>query len=165
MKKPLLIVFVILSLMFIFFLNKKNTIKIYVNDPLGFTRYAIDVKLKINDKEILNDTLIDTHFQWMPNFRIEEKLKYGFQKINIKSCTANVNQEEKILLLPYQCILIEFRPADTLTFLSYQIPESMFNSEVRLSDSIIKKYKIEFANANKKSKFFIKSRLKPSRWD
>ena len=113
---------------------------IYVGDYSRHTRYDFDLILKINDKEILNDSL--TNSSLLPNFVIEKKLRNGFHKINVFSNKANVNQEKRIFLLPNQFIYIEFLPADTLTFFQYQIPDSIFFSGIHLTDSIIEQYKL-----------------------
>lgn len=164
MKKLHLIVLIFVIIVLLIFLLIKINTTIYIGDYTGKTRYSFDIKMKIDDKEILNDSLISS-FPYLPNFKIITKLKYGLHTINIYSDKANVSQKEKIFLLPNQHIFIEFFPADTLTLYHYNFPDSVIVNGIQLSDSIIEQYKLpkefDYDVIMEKSKFFIESRFNP----
>ena len=133
-------------LLSILFLIKPFT-TIYIGDYSGNTRYVFDVKIKIDNEEILNDSLINS-FPYSANFVIRKKLRYGLHKVNVYSDKANVNQEKRVFLLPYQFIYIEFLPADTLTFRRYHFPDSVIMNAIPLTDSIIERYKLPSRSYN-----------------
>ncbi|GHV25133.1 hypothetical protein FACS1894176_02900 [Bacteroidia bacterium] len=93
LRKILLILFTVLILIFLFI--KVNT-NIYIGDYTGVTRYGFDISLKIDDREVLNDSLQLISPGW-PQFGLKEKLKYGLHKISIYSDRANVYREKKNL--------------------------------------------------------------------
>lgn len=112
MKKTIAIrTFVILFILLIsiFCFIKFNT-NIYVGN-YSYDPYSIDIQLKIDNKLILNDTLVSSPF--FPVI-VKEKLRYGFHKVEISSQNANIKQESKLFLLPNQHISIEFLGADTV---------------------------------------------------
>ena len=92
--KLLLSVFIILVLVIAFV--KVNT-DIYVGD-YSWSCCTIDIQIKIDDKQLLNDSLGCNPY--MVYHHLREKLKYGSHKINISSSKAKINQEQKIFLLP-----------------------------------------------------------------
>jgi hypothetical protein len=141
MKKPYLIAFACAVLLLSIFLLIKRNVTLYIGDYSGNTRYVFDIIIKIDGKEILNDSLTSS-FPYMANFVIKENLRCGFHKINVYSDRANVNQEKRIFLFPNQFITIDFFPADTLTFRQYHFPDSIIMNGVRLTDSIIEQYKL-----------------------
>jgi hypothetical protein len=165
MKKLYLIIILVCGILglSIFLLIKVYT-TIYIGDYTGATRYSIDIKLKIDDKYILNDSMTKSS-PGCPEFEIEEKLNYGLHKISIYSNKANVYQEEKIFLLPNQHIAIEFFPADTLTLFHYCFPDSVFINGTRLSDSVFEQYKLpkelDFPIMTEKSRFDIRTEFNP----
>jgi hypothetical protein len=160
MKKRILLC-VIIALLVIFAFIKINT-NIYVGDYSYNTRIGIDVQLKIDDKLILNDSLKTGLY---PTTFLSKKMRYGFHKINVSSIIADVNQEKTIFLLPNQFIYVEFFPADTLTYLHYQFPDSVFMNEIPLTDSMINQYKLseelDFPIITEKSSFRIESMFNP----
>ena len=145
---------------------------IYIGDYSGNTRYSFDIKVELDDKEILSDSLTNS-FPYQANFIVTEKLRYGLHKINIYSDKANANQEKRIFLLPNQYVSIEFFPADTLTFRQYHFPDSVIMNGIRLTDSIIERYKIpstynpifqdtfDFPISTEKSNFDIRTGFNP----
>ncbi len=141
MKKPYLIALACTILLLSVSLLIKTTTTIYIGDYSGNTRYVFDVKIKIDNKEILHDSLTNS-FPYTANFVVKEKLRYGLHKISVYSDKANVNQEKKIFLLPNQFIYIEFLPADTLIFRQYHFPDSFYIKGVQITDSIIEQYKL-----------------------
>jgi hypothetical protein len=164
MKKLYIIILICVILILSFFLLAKTDTIIYIGDYTGVTRYGFDIKLKIDDKEIISDSLINS-FPCLPNFEIKAKLKYGLHKISIYSNKANVQQEENIFLFPNQHIVIEFFPADTLTLYHYNFSDSIVINGIQLTDSIIEKYKLpeelDFPVVTEKSRFLIESRFNP----
>jgi hypothetical protein len=159
--KILLILFTVIILIFLFI--KVNT-KFYIGDYSWGTRYSFDITLKIDDREVLNDSLHFSNPGW-PEFEIKEKLRYGLHKISINSNRANVYQEQKIFLLPNQHIYIEFFPADTLTYRHYHFPDSIIINGIQLPDSVIEQYKLpkelDLSIENEQSGFWIASRFNP----
>jgi hypothetical protein len=147
MKKPYLIALACAILLLSVFLLIRTSTTIYIGDYSGNTRYIFDVKIKIDNKEILNDSLTNS-FPYSANFVVKEKLKYGLHKISIYSERANVNQEKRIFLLPNQYISIEFFPADTLTFRQYHFPDSLYIKGIQLTDSLIEQYKLPARSYN-----------------
>lgn len=147
MKKPYLISLACAILLLPFFLLVKTSTSIYIGDYSGNTRYIFDVKIKIDNREVLNDSLTNS-FPYSVNFVVKEKLRYGLHKISINSDRANVNQEKRIFLLPNQYISIEFFPADTLTFRQYHFPDSLYKNGIRLADSLIGRYKLPARSYN-----------------
>lgn len=141
MKKPYLIALACTILLLSVFLLIKTSTTIYIGDYSGNTRYVFDVKIKIDNKEILNDSLTNS-FPYTANFVVKEKLRYGLHKISIYSDRANVNQEKRIFFLPNQYISIEFFPADTLTFRQYHFPDSLYIKGVQITDSIIEQHRL-----------------------
>lgn len=81
MKKIWLLVFLCILLLFVFLFFKVNAV-IYIGDYSGNTRYIFDIKIKIDGKEVLNDSLTNS-FPYRANFIVKEKLRYGLHKINI----------------------------------------------------------------------------------
>ena len=173
MKKSHLIVLACAMLLLSVFLLIKTNTAIYIGDYSGNTRYGFDVKIAIDNKEVLNDSLTNS-FPYSVNFVIKKKLRYGLHKINVYSDKANVNQEKKIFLLPNQFIYIEFFPADTLTFRQYHFPDSLYIKGIQLTDSIIEQYKLparsynpiiqdtlDFPIFTKKSSFDIRTGFNP----
>lgn len=173
MKKSCLIVLSCTILLFLICLLIKTNTTIYVGDYSGNTRYVFDVEIKVDGKEILNDSLTSC-FPYGANFIIKERLKYGLHKINIYSDRANINQEKNIFLLPNQFIDIEFLPADTLTFRQYHFPDSLYIEGIQLTDSTIELYKLPTRSYNsilqdtldfpifyEKSSFRIRTRFNP----
>lgn len=173
MKKSYLIALtsVILLLSIFLFIKRKTTV--YIGDYSGNTRYVFDIKIKIDDKEILTDSLTNS-FPYSPNFTVKKNLRYGLHKINVYSSVANINQEKRIFLFPNQFISIEFFPADTLTFRQYHFPDSVIMNGIRLTDSIIEQYKLparsynpilqdtlDFPISTEKSSFDIRTRFYP----
>jgi hypothetical protein len=160
MKKRILL-YTIIALLIIFAFVKINT-KIYVGNYSYNGRVGIDIQLKIDDKLILNDSLYNSPF--FPTV-LTENLKYGFHKIKVSSKRADINQEETVFLLPNQYIHIEFFPADTLTFLHYQFPDSVIINGIYLTDSITNKYRLpedlDFPIITEKSLFDIRSTFNP----
>ena len=153
MKKRYIFIFACV----IFLLFVKITTTIYVGDYSGITRYNFDIKIKIDDKEILNDSLT-SNFPYLANFAVNEKLRYGLHKINIYSDRASVNQKKRILLLPFQHIFIEFLPADTLTWIQYNFPDSILRCGIlQFPDSVIELYK-----TRDKSKEFLQKMFFPN---
>ena len=173
-KKKYLITLASVILLLIFFSFVKVNTTIYVGYYLDDMLYNYDIVLKIDDREILNDTL--TSFPFCAQFCIDEKLKCGFHKVSVYSNSANVYQEEKVFILPNQHISIEFLPADTLTFRHYSFPDSLFINGIELTDSIIKLYKkssryyeeflpdtIDLPNSSGNSRFDIEVDFNPFR--
>jgi hypothetical protein len=119
----------------------------YIGDYSGNTRYNFDIKIELDGRAILNDSLTSS-FPYRANFIINEKLRYGLHKINVYSRRANVNEMKRIFLLPNQYINIEFFPADTLTFRQYHFPDSFYIKGIRLTDSIIERYKLPSRSYN-----------------
>jgi hypothetical protein len=123
-------------------------------------RGLVDVQLRINGKLVLNDTVYS-----FPPTIVKEKLRYGVHKINIRSKIANINQEERIFLLPCQHIHIEFFEADTLfhekRMKSKEFLQEMFfpNSSSTEMDSIFLNMETELLN--RESRFLIESRFNP----
>jgi len=174
MKKRYVIAFAsIVLLLFVFSFVKVNTIiwvGWYYSD---YSRYSdFDIVLKIDGKEILSDTLRGG-FPFYPEFEIEERLTYGFHQVSVYSNRANIYQEEKIFLLPKQHISLELLLADTLTFLNYSIPDSVYINGIELTDSIIEQYKnpsryydslfqklLDVPIASEKSRFAIQTNVK-----
>ena len=164
MKKLYLIVLTCIMLILSIVLMIKHDTYIYIGDYTGNTRYGFDIKLNIDDKEILNDSLTSS-FPYQSNFIIREKMKYGLHRVSIYSNRANVHMEEKIFLLPNQYISIEFFPADTLTLLHYYFPDSIIFNGIRLTDSMIEQYKLseelDFPIITNESGFYIQTGFNP----
>jgi hypothetical protein len=152
--------------MSVFFVIKVNT-NIYVGDFDFSCRGLVDVQLSINGKLVLNDTV-----RGFPPTIVMEKLRYGVHKINIYSKIANVNQEERIFLLPNQHIHVEFFEADTL----FSETDTLFHKErIKSKDFIQKMFypnsssteidsiflNIEAEILNRKSRFLVESRFNP----
>ena len=102
MKKNIVIILFGILLVIFFFSIKVST-NIYVGD-YSYSPMVIDVQLKIDDKLVLDDSLHSSPF--FPTI-LNEKLRYGFHKINISS-------KNKVFLFPNQYVHIEFFRADTL---------------------------------------------------
>jgi len=177
MKKPYIIVLVCAILLLSVFLLIRTSTTIYIGDYSGSTRYIFDVKIKIDNKEILNDSLTNS-FPYSTNFVVKEKLRYGLHKISVYSDKANVNQEKRIFILPNQYISIEFLPADTLTFRQYHFPDSLYIKGNQLTDSLIEQYKLPARSYNpifqdtlalpiitEKSSFDIRTGFNPFRFE
>ena len=109
MKKNIVIILFGILLVISFFSIKVST-NIYVGD-YSYSPMVIDVQLKIDDKLVLDDSLHSSPF--FPTM-LNEKLRYGFHKINISSKKADIDQENKVFLFPNQYVHIEFFRADTL---------------------------------------------------
>ena len=107
MKKNIVVILFGILLVISFFSIKVST-NIYVGD---YSYMVIDVQLKIDDKLVLDDSLHSSPF--FPTI-LNEKLRYGFHKINISSKKADIDQENKVFLFPNQYVHIEFFRADTL---------------------------------------------------
>ena len=175
MKKLHLIVLILSSLLLSIWFLKKSSTSIYVGDYSGNTRYIFDIKVKIDNKEVLNDSLTNS-FPFSINLVSKENLRYGSHKVRVYSSRANVNQEKKIFLLPNQAIFIEFFPADTLTFSRYNFPDSVIINGTPLTDSLIELYRIpptyynpifqdtlNIPIINEESRFDIRTVFKPIR--
>lgn len=109
MKKSIVIILFGILLVVSFFSIKVST-NIYVGD-YSYSPMVIDVQLKVDDKLVLDDSLHSSPF--FPTI-LNEKLRYGFHKVNISSKKANIDQENRVFLFPNQHIYIEFFSADTL---------------------------------------------------
>ena len=109
MKKNIVVILFGILLVISFFSIKVST-NIYVED-YSYSPMVIDVQLKIDDKLVLDDSLHSSPF--FPTI-LNEKLRYGFHKINISSKKADIDQENKVFLFPNQYVHIEFFRADTL---------------------------------------------------
>ena len=105
MKKNIVVILFGILLVISFFSIKVST-NIYVGD-YSYSPMVIDVQLKIDDKLVLDDS------PFFPTI-LNEKLRYGFHKINISSKKADIDQENKVFLFPNQYVHIEFFRADTL---------------------------------------------------
>lgn len=110
MKKSFVIILFGILLVISFFSIKVSTNIYYLRDHSDVPM-VIDVQLKIDDKLVFDDSLLGSPF--IPII-FNEKLRYGFHKINISSKKADVNQENIGFLFPNQHIYIEFWGADTL---------------------------------------------------
>ena len=104
MKKNIVIILFGILLVIFFFSIKVST-NIYVGD-YSYSPMVIDVQLKIDDKLVLDDSLHSSPF--FPTI-LNEKLRYGFHKINISSKKADIDQENKVFLFPNQYVHIECR--------------------------------------------------------
>lgn len=109
MKKSVVIILFGILLVVSFFSIKVST-NIYVGD-YSYSPMVIDVQLKVDDKLVLDDSLHSSPF--FPTI-LNEKLRYGFHKINISSKKADIDQENRVFLFPNQYIHVEFFSADTL---------------------------------------------------
>ena len=141
MKKRYLIALACAILLLSVFLLIRTSTTIYIGDYSGNTRHIIDVIIKIDNKEILNDSLTNS-LPYSANFVVKERLRYGLHKISVYSDRANVNQEKRLFLIPNQYISIEFFPADTFTFRQYHLPDSLYKKGIQLADSLMKQYKL-----------------------
>ena len=75
---------------------------------------TFDIQLKIDDELIFKDSLHGSNFLPAIFTCLTPKMKYGFHTIKVVSKEANVNQENRIFLFPFQYIYVEFIGADTL---------------------------------------------------
>lgn len=108
LKIKLLILIAIIFIPVFYFL--KIDTKIYVGN-YSYKNCKIDIQVKVDDELILDDTLLSSPF--FPNI-VKKRLRYGYHTVNVYSKTANVQQKNKIFLLPNQHIYIEFLASDTL---------------------------------------------------
>jgi len=160
MKKNVSKLIVVIFTVFILCLFLKVNTNIFIGDYSN-NCCKIDVQIKIDNKQILNDSLSCNPLTG--NYRLKEMLKYGLHKIYIHSNRANVSQTEMIFLLPYQYISIEFFPSDTLCLEEriraeeiYPYPKSSTQTN---GDSLgLNTTKIII---NERSRFFIESRFNP----
>lgn len=127
----IVIVFVVASI-FILLLVKVST-NIYVGDYSFFPR-RIDLQLKIDGELILDDSLHSSRYIPTP---LTLKMRYGFHTVSVTSRRANINQENRIFLLPNQYIYVEFLGADTL-YLKEKMSLSV--DDDLEEDSLLKKY-------------------------
>jgi hypothetical protein len=95
-------------------------------------------------------------------------LRYGIHKVNASSKKSCIDKEIKIFLFFNQCIVIEFLPADTLTYLHYQIPNPIFQEDGSWSfpkDSLTSLEKLpeeyDFPIIREKSTFSIRTLFNP----
>lgn len=166
MRKRCLIIFMCVVLFLsLSFLIKVNTTVYVVN--YSNTRYSFDFELKINNKEVLKDSLLNG-FPSQSNFRIQEKMKIGLHEIWIYSDKLNVIHKETVFILPNQYISIELFAADTLTLSHYNFPYSIITNGIQLTDSLIEKYKIpkelDCPIISENSQFVIQTGFNPFRY-
>ncbi len=108
LKRKLLILIVVIFIL-VFYFSKTDT-NIYIGN-YSYKNCKIDIQVKIDEKLILDDTLLSSPF--FPTI-VNKRLRYGYHVINVYSQKTNVEQENKIFLLPNQHICIEFLASDTL---------------------------------------------------
>lgn len=121
----------------IFFFPKATTI--YVIDAAN-TVPIYDITVKVDGNVILDDSLASGN-PYVPNFVLEEKIRYGFHEIHVSSDRLRVKHEETVFLFPDRYIAIEILPADSLSFHHYRFSSSMWTDDVELTDSIMELYK------------------------
>lgn len=117
---------------FVLLFMRVNT-NIYVWNYSGSST-PIDVQQKIDDKLVLDDSLHSSPF--FPTI-LNEKLRYGFHKINISSKKADIDQENKVFLFPNQYVHIEFFRADTLGMGEEALAE--YNSMIEVFPDVFSK--------------------------
>lgn len=133
MKKNIVIILFGILLVISFFSIKVSTNIYYLRDH-AYAPMLIDVQLKIDDKLVFDDSLLGSPF--IPTI-LNEKLRYGFHKINISSKKADIDQENKVFLFPNQYVHIEFFGADTLGMGEEALAE--YNSMIEVFPGVFSK--------------------------
>lgn len=110
-KITIIAIFLVASLS-ILSLIKVDT-DVYVGTYFHLT-CTFDVELKIDDELIFKDSLHSSNFLPAIFTCLTPKMRYGFHTVNVVSKRANVNQESKIFVFPFQYVYVEFLGADTL---------------------------------------------------